>query len=145
MALPAEKLMAVIEKTVRIRAAVMILEKNARNLSVSELYFRRCFTKYAGMAPHTCLLRQRYLLAVRLLRETDLRIRKIAERCSFPVPRAFFMFFRQCGGDYSYRLKFQIRKSGGKLHSVFECSSFSHQNTKMQKWQKTAEKKPFRA
>ena len=119
LALLAEELMSVIEKTVmgkdvspRLAEGVQEIaeaicrnpggsydfEKDARNLSVSELYFRRCFTQYAGMAPHAFLLRQRYLLAVRLLRETDLRIQEIAERCGFPVPRIFSMFFRQRAG-----------------------------------------------
>ena len=70
----------------------------ARDLSISELYFRRCFTKYTGMAPHAYLCQERYLLAIQLLRESNLQMKEIAEQCGFPAPRVFSMFFKQRAG-----------------------------------------------
>lgn len=70
----------------------------AKEMNLSEIYFRRCFTKYAGSSPYSFLLSKRYLLAVKLLRESPLQIQEIAQECGFAELRGFSTFFRKRSG-----------------------------------------------
>ena len=73
----------------------------AKELNLSEIYFRRCFTRYAASSPHDYVLKSRYALAMKLLRESSLQIQEVAERCGFPQLRSFSTFFRKHSGGVS--------------------------------------------
>ena len=62
-------------------------------LGYSESYFTRIFTKEAGMAPMTYLMRLKAARAQRLLENTNLKINQIAPMLGFDDPYYFSKFF----------------------------------------------------
>lgn len=74
------------------------IELITRNHKISPDYFRHCFQQYIGTSFHDYLLKQRYAMAIRLLRETPLNITEIAERCTFTDQSLFTRFFKKRSG-----------------------------------------------
>lgn len=83
------------------------LKKIASEVGISPDYFRHIFRQYTGNAFHEYLLKQRFALAVRLLRETNKNIGEIAELCGFSAQCLFTMFFKKRSGvsPRQFRLK----------------------------------------
>ena len=79
-------------------AAVLDLEQEAAKYAVSTDYLRHCFKLVNGISPYEFQLSQRYALAIRLLRETELPVGEIGDRCGFPVHRLFTQFIRKRSG-----------------------------------------------
>jgi transcriptional regulator GlxA family with amidase domain len=57
------------------------VEMPARRAAMSPRTFARRFTETTGITPHQCLLRQRVMLAQRLLETTDLSVDRVAADC----------------------------------------------------------------
>ena len=74
------------------------LKKIASEAGISQDHFRHIFRQYTGYAFHEYLLKQRFALAVRLLRETNKSIGEIAELCGFSAQCLFTMFFKKRSG-----------------------------------------------
>lgn len=64
----------------------------AKKAGVSYAHFRRLFQQYAGMAPKSFMLQNRFNKAVRYLLESDKRISEIAELCGW---EDFYFFSKQ--------------------------------------------------
>ena len=74
------------------------VEKMACHYQVSKDYFRHSFQQYIGTSYHEYLLVQRYNMAIRLLRETNLNIGAISDMCGFSALRLFTQFFKKRSG-----------------------------------------------
>ena len=85
-------------RIVRSPAAALDLEQEAAKYAVSADYLRHCFKQVNGISPYEFQLSQRYALAIRLLRETELPVGEIGDRCGFPVHRLFTQFIRKRSG-----------------------------------------------
>ena len=82
----------------RTPATVLDVDKEAKKREVSADYLRHCFKQINGISLHEFQLSQRYALAVRLLRETELPVGEIGERCGFSAQRLFTHFFKKRSG-----------------------------------------------
>ena len=87
-----------IEYWVNANALLLDLEQEAAKYAVSTDYLRHCFKLVNGISPYEFQLSQRYALAIRLLRETELPVGEIGDRCGFPVHRLFTQFIRKRSG-----------------------------------------------
>lgn len=74
------------------------LAESAANAGLSQDYFRHTFRQYSGCSFHDYILKQRYALAVRLLRETNKNIGEISELCGFSSQSLFTQFFNRRSG-----------------------------------------------
>lgn len=74
------------------------IERIAGESRVSKDYFRHAFQQYIGTSFHEYLLSQRYNMAVRLLRETDLAVGTVSDMCGFSAQRLFTQFFKKRSG-----------------------------------------------
>ena len=83
---------------VNANALLLDLEQEAAKYAVSTDYLRHCFKLVNGISPYEFQLSQRYALAIRLLRETELPVGEIGDRCGFPVHRLFTQFIRKRSG-----------------------------------------------
>ncbi|HHH75837.1 MAG TPA: AraC family transcriptional regulator, partial [Phycisphaerae bacterium] len=66
----------------------------ARLLQVSREHLTRVFHKISGTTPHRYLIRQKMLLACRLLKDTSLSIKEVSARLGYDSPAHFTRTFR---------------------------------------------------
>jgi transcriptional regulator GlxA family with amidase domain len=78
----------------------------AGSLGMSQYHFSRLFKQSTGMTVHGYVIEQRVNKAMQLLRETDLSILAIADRCCFANPSHLARCFRKSTGlsPSQYRL-----------------------------------------
>jgi transcriptional regulator GlxA family with amidase domain len=88
---------------------VLDIETLARRSAMSPRTFARRFRDSVGATPHQWVLRQRVILAQRLLEGTDLPIDTIASRCGLGTPQNLRTHFRQIvgTGPADYRRAFR--------------------------------------
>ncbi len=89
----------------QLRTAVEYINDNlSRTIHIQELadvaglhvsHFIRAFRDLNGKPPHQYIMRQRVELGKRLLRESDLPVAEVAERCGFVTASHFSHVFRQ--------------------------------------------------
>jgi transcriptional regulator GlxA family with amidase domain len=94
-------------------AEPLTVEVLARQAATSQRTFARRFVAITGTTPLRWLLKQRVLLAQRLLETTDLPVERIAIDCGFGTPAGMRMHFqRQVGtSPLSYRRTFRSSAS----------------------------------
>ncbi|MEI6714771.1 MAG: DNA-binding transcriptional regulator [Verrucomicrobiota bacterium] len=90
---------------VRIRAAIRMIRERAclglkvddilRAVPLSRRELELRFQKYVGRSPHQEILRNRLDRAKRLLRETELGLAEVADRCGFEHPEYFSVVFKR--------------------------------------------------
>jgi transcriptional regulator GlxA family with amidase domain len=89
------------------------VEQLARRALVSPRTFARRFRAAAGTTPLQWLLRQRVLLAQRLLETTDLPVETIADRCGFGSAAALRTHFRRLRGTSPLAYRRTFREAAG--------------------------------
>jgi AraC-like DNA-binding protein len=72
--------------------------KIAAESNMSEVYFRKLFTKYFGISPKQFIIDRRIEKAKQLLSEGRLSISIISERCGFSNPYHFCRLFKEHTG-----------------------------------------------
>ena len=70
----------------------------AKRVGLSPWSFTRRFARIHSSPPGYCLKRARILIAMDLLRITDVPVSSIAESCGFSCPRSFHRAFRRDTG-----------------------------------------------
>lgn len=82
----------------------------AAECRISEVYFRRLFTRMMGTSPKQYILDMRINRAKYMLTEGRLKVYAIAEMCGFKSPYHFARIFRRRTGytPSEYRAKYQI-------------------------------------
>ncbi len=81
----------------------------AKLTNVSEVYFRKLFTKSMGTSPHLYLQKLRIKEAKRLLKQNDLSVEKIAEACGFASRYYFSAAFKKEVGVSPVKFASQYR------------------------------------
>ncbi len=69
--------------------------KLAAECNVSEIYFRKLFTKHFGSSPKQFIIDMRIQNAKQLLAEGELNVEAISEKCGFSNPYHFCRLFKQ--------------------------------------------------
>lgn len=82
-------------------------ERLARECKISEVYFRKLFTKYFGNSPKQYIIDMRIQRAKQLLSEGILSIAAISEKCGFTNPYHFSRIFKQHTGKTPSEYKMQ--------------------------------------
>jgi AraC family transcriptional activator FtrA len=85
----------------------------AHRSAMSPRTFARRFTETAGVTPHQWLLRQRLLLAQRMLELTDLPVDRVAEDCGLGTPTNLRSHFRQAIGTTPTAYRRTFRSEAG--------------------------------
>jgi transcriptional regulator GlxA family with amidase domain len=90
------------------------VERLAQRSAMSPRTFARRFRSTTGTTPHQWLLRQRVLLAQRLLETTDHSIELIASRCGFGTATNLRQHFQRVvrTSPNAYRRTFHLRRTG---------------------------------
>jgi transcriptional regulator GlxA family with amidase domain len=90
------------------------VERLAQRSAMSPRTFARRFRSTTGTTPHQWLLRQRVLLAQRLLETTDHSIELIASRCGFGSATNLRQHFQRVvrTSPNAYRRTFHLRRTG---------------------------------
>ena len=70
----------------------------AAECNISEVYFRKLFTKHFGISPKQFIIEMRIQKAKELLREGALSVISISERCGFSNPYHFSRLFKEHTG-----------------------------------------------
>jgi AraC family transcriptional activator FtrA len=85
----------------------------ARRAATSSRTFARRFVAITGTTPLRWLLRQRVLLAQRLLETTDLSVERVAAQCGFGTPAGMRVHFQRHVGTspLAYRRTFQAARA----------------------------------
>jgi AraC family transcriptional regulator len=96
--LPKEKLKQAIEYINEHLNDDILLSDLAGHLLMSQYHFSRLFKQSMGMTAHTYLVQQRVTRARELLRQTELTILDIGDRCGFANPSHFARHFRKQAG-----------------------------------------------
>ncbi|HBE04500.1 MAG: hypothetical protein A2096_16485 [Spirochaetes bacterium GWF1_41_5] len=96
------------KKPLLVRRIIEYIEKNscrkitrreiAGILGITPQYVNEIFLAHTGTSPHRYQQRLQFASARRMLLETDLDIKKIAEKSGFPDPFYFSRFFRRMSG-----------------------------------------------
>jgi AraC-like DNA-binding protein len=69
--------------------------KLASECNISEVYFRKLFTKHFGISPKQFIIDVRIQKAKQLLAEGSLKISAVSEKCGFSTPYHFCKLFKQ--------------------------------------------------
>jgi transcriptional regulator GlxA family with amidase domain len=87
------------------------VETMAHRSAMSTRTFARRFRATTGATPHQWILRQRLMLAQRLLETTDLPVDRVAEECGLGTPTNLRMHFQQSIGTTptAYRRTFRAQ------------------------------------
>lgn len=73
-------------------------EMLARQCGISEIYFRKLFTKQYGITPHQYIINIRINKAKQLLTDGMLKINAVSEECGFSNPNHFCRVFKEKTG-----------------------------------------------
>lgn len=73
-------------------------EMLAQQCGISEIYFRRLFTRQYGVTPHQYIINIRINKAKQLLTDGMLKINAISEKCGFSTPNHFCRVFKEKTG-----------------------------------------------
>ena len=73
--------------------------KLAAECNISEVYFRKLFTKHFGISPKQFIIDMRIQKAKQLLAEGELNVSAISENCGFSNPYHFCRLFKQHTGS----------------------------------------------
>lgn len=73
-------------------------EKLAAECNISEVYFRKLFTKHYGISPKQFIIELRIQRAKQMLGEGSLSVSGISEKCGFSNPYHFCRLFKQHTG-----------------------------------------------
>ena len=72
--------------------------KLANGCNISEVYFRKLFTKHFGISPKQYIIELRIQKAKQLLAEDAMSVSVISEKCGFSTPYHFCRLFKQHTG-----------------------------------------------
>jgi transcriptional regulator GlxA family with amidase domain len=91
----------------------LTVEVLARHAAMSPRTFARRFRDVTGTTPHQWLLRQRVLLAQRLLETTSDPVERVAAQCGFSSAAVLREHFARIAGTspLTYRRAFQVRSA----------------------------------